>query len=156
MIQTRPSLQGRFSFVYSRDAALQPRPSDDAGAEKYDHALKVGRETGDWTMLVIPGATPTIFSFEIPKAGEPRRALADMVRGLLAERKGALAASRIFRATVCEISNWEGPKLQWVEVDGIRLVDEKIVEALDEASPHIIAEFGDLLYDRLTETISGK
>jgi hypothetical protein len=164
-LSTRPSLQGRFSLVFSGDPALQPRPDDlpaDAGKEdaaervkaqeKYDHDLTVCRETGNWQTLIVPGVPATLFTFEIPK-GEKRRALIDMFSTLMAEGKSTVAASRLFRGALKDVTNWPGPKLTFTREDGLHLVADSLVEFLDEeCSPRIIGELSGQVWERLTQT----
>lgn len=165
---TPSSLQGRFSLVYTGDPALQPRPADlpddadeaarkerTAAQEKYDHDLKVCRETGNWSALIVPGASPTLFSFELPR-GEKRRGLIDAYRTLLIDGKESTAASRLVRSTLRDVTNWPGPKLAWIEEDGVRLVAEDVVTFLDDITPRIVGELAGLVRERLLEAISGK
>jgi hypothetical protein len=160
-LATRPSLQGRFSLVYSGDPALQPRPADLPEAtpeeqttrkkeqEDFDAALNACRETGQWASMIIPGAAPTVFSFALPR-GEEKRALLDAFVGLMVAGKATLAASRLFRATFKDATNWPGPKITFVRDDGIQLVNEDVVEFLDEqVTPAVIGEFGTFIYERL-------
>jgi hypothetical protein len=166
---TKSSLQGRFSLIYSKDPSLQPRPedlpddADDAAKKeraeaqvKYDHDLKVCRETGQWAPLLVPGASPpTLFVFELPR-GEKRRGLIDAYRRMLLRGSESTAASRLVRSSLQDVTNWPGPKLTWVEEDGLRLVADDVVAFLDEITPRIVGELSGLVRDRLLEALSGK
>lgn len=82
MIKLPPSLVGTYDLIYSSDDALD-RPADSDQPEladgetaaafraryelwagpyvEWERKLKVARETGDWTALLIPGQEPTRF-----------------------------------------------------------------------------------------------
>lgn len=169
-LTVRPSLQGRFSLVFSGDPALQPRPEDlpksaSKGAvrdrvnqqAKWEHDLRVSNETSNWTCLLIQGAEPTVFSFELPK-GEARRALVDQASALLADGRGNVLASRLFRAALRDVTGWpeSAPKLTFIREDGLQLVSDEVVTFLDEeVTPRVIGELGGAVYERLVK-IPGK
>lgn len=159
----RPSLQGRFALVYSGDPALQPRPEDlpddapDADKTeranqqvKWDHDLQVCRETGNWTTLVKPGDSPTVFRGELPR-GIARRTLNDLFGAAIDGRQPATATAMLFRVWLREVSNLPNAKVTLVKEQGLEMADESIVETLDSISPAIIAELGGLVFQRMVE-----
>lgn len=155
LVGKRNSLQGTFSLVYSGDPALQPRPADlpkdapdDAKAQRkddqdqYDAALKACRETGNWSPLVKPGDSPTVFRFEMPR-GEQKRLVQDRAGVFVAASQHATASAFLFRATCKDASNWpaSAPKLTFVKDGGLDLLSSDIVEFLDEeVSQSVIGE----------------
>ncbi len=158
------SLQGRFALVYSGDPALQPRPADlpddtaaDVRAErtaaqaKHDHALTVARDTGNWTPLIIPGTTPTLFSFELP-LGSKRRKLIDLYQRHDRADEHASASAALFRATCKDATSLpEGaPTLTFVVEGGISMLADDVVDFLDgRVGPYLIGEFAETIYERL-------
>jgi hypothetical protein len=52
-----PSLQSSYTYVWSRDPALQ-LPEDPAEAER---VLALARQTGNWAPIVAEGQSPTMF-----------------------------------------------------------------------------------------------
>lgn len=148
----RPSLQGRFSLIWSGDSALQPRPEDPQAAAEYDHALDVCRETGDWKPLLKDGDTPTVFRFELP-TGTKKRHLLDLVGRLHDESPHALSAL-FFRATVREVTGLGDYKVKLVRDDdtGLDLVRDDLVSILDAESEGIVLELAAIAIKRFLGT----
>jgi hypothetical protein len=170
-LTVKPSLQGRFALVWSGDPSLQPRPvdlPDDAPPDaveqrktaqaEYDHALTVCRETGNWSAMVKPGDVPTVFIFELP-SGEDRRAVNDEFWANAKAQRAQVAASRLFRVALKDVTNWPGsaPPLSFVKENGLDYASGDIVKFLDDrVHPSVVGELGSLVYARLQESIPGK
>lgn len=162
-LTVKPSLQGRFSLVYSGDPALQPRPEDlpegaqsadvaerDEAQKKWDHDLTVARERGEWGPLVKPGDRPTTFLLELPRGAE-RRKLLDLFNVSWAAGHHVTAMCVMFRGACREVTNLPGVDIRLVREDGIDLVDSETVARLDAIDPAIVNELGSVAYRRMTE-----
>ena len=137
---TKPSLQGRFSLIWSGDSALQPRPEDKDLAAQYDHTLETCRERGDWGPLLKDGDQPTVFRFEFP-SGTKRRKLMDLI-GSLAQERGHELAALFFRATVREVTGLGDYHVRLAKDRdlGLDLAGDDLIDLLDGVSPAIVLE----------------
>lgn len=71
-----PSNVVAYDDFYSRDPAIIPPPADPKDREERDRKLAVARETGDWSEIVVPGATPARFKM-LPLKGNVYREICD-------------------------------------------------------------------------------
>lgn len=147
----RPSLQGRFSLIWSGDSALQPRPEDPAQGDEWDATLETCRERGVWAPLLKEGdERPTVFTFEFPR-GTPKRRLLDLIGNLAAGQTQELAALFV-RATLREVTNLGDYRVK-ISRDrdrGIDLVDDELIDILDQYSPAIVLELASVGVGRFT------
>jgi hypothetical protein len=163
-----PSLVRTWETYYPRDSAFkQPPlpPVEDApqserdeyklAVEQYRTALRVCREKGDWSSLLVEGGQPTKFVMgqvdreifrelidrsQLP-ASSPRR-IGD-----------AIAMSILFRLSCKAIVGWDkfehAPDPKW---DGWQMAPKEVVQMLDDIDMRIAAEIGREVFDRLQAT----
>lgn len=99
-----PSNQKPYDDCYSRDPAFAPLPEKptDEQIELRARQVRIAREQGDWSALVVEGVPPTVFTFK-PLRGNVYRKLID--KGA-SGRIGGLELSQLaFRAALVDVSN---------------------------------------------------
>lgn len=110
MISRLPSVAKPYDAVWSLDPAFEQLPdgADDATRTEHAHRWKVARETGDYSKLLVAGASPTKFVMrQLPPEHFP--VLVDMMRS---GSGNAEVASLSFRLALQSISNWDGVELK--------------------------------------------
>lgn len=169
-----PSLQHRYTLVFSEDPALDlpvvPELAHDATQEQRDeaeklekereHKLKVARETGRWDDLCRPGMEPTLFTFE-PITGTTLTWLqGEARRRNLGNEEGIELA---FRLSLRDVTNLGKFKVDDVVEDGRRLATAATIDALyalgREAGDatlgrRLIIELGVVVYARAVAGLS--
>jgi hypothetical protein len=136
-----PSIQRQYDEFYSRDPALLQPPPNATPKELEDHATKirVARETGDWTALLVAGETPTKFVMR-PLSGALFRRLSD--RMIMRRIGPAELNAYAFRAALVEIPGWP-TKLEREQVEDFgSLVAVDLVDELEHIDPRIVTELG--------------
>lgn len=127
-------------------------PADaDAKAVK-EHAAKVKRcrETGDWSGLLIQGATPTKFVMR-PIAGSQLRWLTDQLGRTDEFRIGlGVALALLFRCAFVDVHNLgievDAKTSQHRDLGSIASV--KVTNLLDSIDASIVAEIADAAFER--------
>lgn len=142
MLQLPPSLQSEYGLVYSGDPALD-LPADEAERE---NALRVARETGDWSKLVKPGEQPTVFNVQLSGRAFTR----------VQDCKGNLQiCEAAFRYGVRGVRNAGELKVKQVRIDGLTaLSDETLDQIYEMGGAACIYEIGTLIYQRTAELLS--
>ena len=155
-----PSLQKPHAIIWSRDPALavpdDPEQRADESNEdfakrkaevwsEWDRKVGIARETGDWSELIRPGATPTMFY--VKPMGVAFRKIAD---GILTGRIGDVELPAYsLRACLTEVENLGGFELKKVDEPRIgKIADEEIIAILDGIDPKIVGELGAYCWKR--------
>jgi len=143
-ISSPPSLQHRYTLIWSRDSALA-RPQDPDALKQWEEAFGIARETGKYQDVLRHGEEPTKFEVK-PLAGSVARKLLD---DLAARRIGEMGfSSLVFRLCIKAVVN---PDLK-VDLDKDprygEIANEEICDQLDAISPSIVNELGSHLFDR--------
>lgn len=153
-----PSVQKEYALVFSGDPALA-LPSDE---KERDNALRVARETGDWSGLIKPGQLPTLFTVR-PLSGS-------MITWLGSQRSrnrlsGQEACELAFRLGLRKIDNFGDFEIEFEREGAQVLAAVTVLDALYDigrviGKPNLgrelIAELGGLVIERATESISPK
>lgn len=165
-----PSLVRDYTLHYSGDPALKQAPEapvfpEDMTEEskasvleafKKEHAeyvvtLKTCQQTGDWSLLVLPGQQPTPFVMTQVNR-EDWRALAyraDLPRDNPRHIGWGVLLSLLFRMSIKSITGWGSQFDREPGVDGWVMAPTKLVTALDDLDPGIVTELGAAVLSRL-------
>jgi hypothetical protein len=143
---TVPSLQSRFTWIWSRDPALAS-PGDGAETserETWEQRLDIARETGRWSDLLREGEQPTQFHVR-PLPGSLLRRITDEV----GQNKYGVTSAWALVVRLClraienptiEVKTEKGPYGEVAKLD--------VIETLDGIDPHIVTELGAYLWAR--------
>lgn len=141
-----PSLQNRFTWIWSRDPALNrpPAESDAETRQNWAERFDIARDTGKWSELVKDGEQLTLFTVK-PLSGTLLRRLTDEHS---AKRVGDQTVWQIV-ARLCligidnppiKIERELGPYGDWAKED--------VIETLEQISPAIVSELGSYIFAR--------
>jgi|SRR5687768_10725654 len=139
----RTTLSQGFELVWDGDPALDREASD------FENALRVARDTGDYSTVTKPGAQATVFAFKAIR-GMRLRALLDRSGQVGAATAAALA----FRMALSGIKNtsgdWPAVKLStdgaWSDLGP--MCSDDVIAALDDVNPIIVQELGAVVLTR--------
>lgn len=156
-----PSLAKAYDDYYSGDPAFaqepalsaEPTESEQAALDDYLAKLKSAKQTGDWSALLLPGATPTKFVLDQVDRNV-WRSIVD--RGGLPDTNPrwigpAQLLSLLFRLAIKDIPGFDfrierAPDPQW---DGWVMAHPKVIDVLDRIDPGIVGEIGGGVYRKL-------
>jgi len=146
-----PSIVKEYSAVYSGDPSLVQLADNASDKERkeYAHKLKVARETGDYSALLIEGASePTLFQM--------RQLTADAFAYLIGQvypREGVIATNALaFQFALRSVENLGDAKVNLVDHDklgqiaSLSFFDRVGMPA--ELAMSIATELGDLVLDK--------
>jgi hypothetical protein len=148
-----PSLHKDYETFFSGDPALTqlPKNASQEQADAYSEQLRVARETGDWSGLLVDGRVPTTFVMRVI----PRKilwTLRDAARS--GEFGEEMFAAWLFRASVRSIANFdEGQAFKFDLVDtkyGAAFASDNVL-AIDEFAPGVIRELAALAHARASD-----
>jgi hypothetical protein len=150
-----PSSQHEYSLIYSGDTALK-LPEDE---ESKAHALKVARDTGDWTRLIdASNGQPTVFH-----CAQITRTQRDWIIGEVAQSStlnrpmhGVEMDALVLRVALRKIDNFGAHKVVRLQnrATGIWLAKTEILDAIhDEAGPDVIPELAEAIWERAANLI---
>ena len=147
---------GSYELAWSRDSAIN-LPADPKAAEE---ALRVARETGDWSPLVAPGSRPTYFVMRaIPYATMQRWADARRANGGTQGPNESLFS--LFQLALMSIKNFGDVEFQRIEDPRFRdkRAPDSVLDVLASAlRPHgldvddLVLELAAAVYARETIT----
>lgn len=146
-----PSLQNEYSLIYSGDPALSLPESEEDRAL----ALKVARETGDWSKLLTGTELPTVFH-----CGQIKRTERDWILGevqhsstlgrpLSAVEMDAL----VLRVALRKIDGFGSHKVERLKhgASGVWICKPDIIDAIHaEAGHDVIPELAGAIWERAT------
>ena len=131
MIQV-PTNIGNYTDCWAGDSALL----------KDENLVRIARETGDWSALIVEGQTPTRFTMRVIP-GHVFRKIADSALGEV-ER-----LSMLFRASCTAISGLEPFKFTTVkDRDYGVLASVDVTDLLDSVNINIVNELGSAAMNR--------
>ena len=138
----QPSLIREYETFYSGDPAIAQMPPNATAEEAKEHEnrIRVARETGDWTSIVIDGQQPTRFRMKLLR-GSQYRWLADQLN---ARHLGLLqAAALAFRASCRAVVNFGDLEPKFVQHAALgQVLAAEHAEALDDIDKGIVDELG--------------
>lgn len=146
MIVIPPSLQNRFTWVWSRDPALASPSagSDEATRAEWEQRLEIARETGKWTDLLREGEHPTTFTVKPLSGALLRRLTDDVVGNRIGQQVLWAVVARLCLRGVAnpdiKVDTEAGTYGEWAKAD--------VTDKLDEISPGIVTELGSYLFAR--------
>ncbi len=150
-----PSIQGPYSLVWSGDPALN---LPDPGPER-DRVLLTAAERGDYSDLILPGQTPTVF--------QCRRLPQHVREWVNGERVHSSVFNRplsdgeffilLFRAALKSIDNWS-QKIQWTSFgkDCPTIVHEDTTDAMSTVDHGLLIELAIAVWRKETTGLSPK
>ena len=155
-----PSLIREYTWIWSRDPALNSPPSDasDEDRKEWERRLKVARETGQWDGVLAPGQEPTRFSLRLIP-GDLWRKYVDEHRTQGIATMSGLSVRLALRGVV-GLTDTDGKevkvKLEPTEFgkiaspDVIATLDAiwLAITELDPTAPNIVAEMANAINDR--------
>jgi len=147
-----PSIQHEYTLVWSGDPALS-LPED---AEEAARVLRLARETGDWSPLIIEGQQPTLFHLKDPTRTELAWWDGERSHSALLERPlSALEASDlILRIALRSVDNFGKHKVSRKQYGAMWLADDAIINAINaEAGPGPLVEFASIVLERAANPI---
>lgn len=160
MIQRPPTLQRDFDLCFSGDPAFKqpPKlvgdPTDELRAEieQYVTRLRVAKETGNWSELLIEGQLPTRFVCRQVDRNVWRSIMDRVILpGDSPRHIGQVTMNALlFRLAVKEITGWDKferlPDANW---DNWIMAPASLVTMLDEIDPRIVGEIGGDVFAKL-------
>jgi hypothetical protein len=156
-----PSLIREYTWIWSRDPALNSPPPDasDEDKKEWERKLKIARETGQWDALISPGQSPTRFSLRLIP-GDDWRKYIDEYRNQGVAAMTALAVRLALRG-VHDLTDTDGKevKVKLEPASGFgKIASPDIINALDAVwlaitevdptAPNIVGEMANAISDR--------
>ncbi len=144
-----PSLQKTYDEYCSLDPAFE-QPANDATDEQLEaHAnrVRIARETGNWTGLLIEGGQPTKFEMRL-LPGHLFRRMQDMAMSGRDGRPGVGVAEMgalLFRAALVNVSGLDDTltEVEFVTLPTLgRIADNAVPDRLDALDKRIVTELG--------------
>lgn len=151
----KPSYQHEFDLFFSGDDAIAQLPGDASKEAQEEHArkLRVARETGDWSPILVAGKQVTRFKCR-PIAGTRfRRYLDRVLAGAIGESE---SRGLLLRMALADVVNLPGTDGSPFNVDRVaseygEIASTAIVDYLDSRDPAIVNELGLALFERQTD-----
>lgn len=145
-----PSLQKPYDDHSPYDPAFTQLADDATDADRAARAdaIRRCRERGDWSEMLVEGATPTTFRFR-PLPGHVFRALMDLAAG--GKLGGAQLGQAFFRAALIGVTHLEGEPVKLNSaIDGVpgKVAGNDVPDRLDSYDQRIVAELGDEVFRR--------
>lgn len=139
-----PSLVREYTWIWSKDPALDA-PPDDAPAEAkadWDRRVDQARDTGQWDGLIKAGQVPTKFTLRNVPGTQWRAALDALSNGRIGAASLDAIAARLAIRGVTNLDEDNGKvEIKFKDFPGIgSIADEKIINLLDGYDMAIVAE----------------
>jgi hypothetical protein len=148
-----PSLHKNYETHFSGDPALYqlPKNASQEEADAYSDRIRVARETGNWSSLIVEGRVPTTFVMRVI----PQKILFTLRDAARAGEFGEeMFAAWLFRAAVRSISNFdEGQAYKFDIVDtkyGKEFASDEVIR-INEVAPGVIRELAAEAHTRASD-----
>lgn len=142
-------MQRQYDEYWSGDPAFAQPDKDATDEQRKEHQNKVriARETGDWSPLLIEGMQPTKFVMRALRGRVSRKMVDDIGFGKIGS---AELASISFRAAIISIENGptDLPAITQVNTDYGAIASMDITDALDALALEIVGELGSTVLAR--------